>query len=129
MSTTSYLPPVHTVRGILKYTYGIIPIVAGADKFTNLLAHWTDYLRGVESYLPIAPSNFMMIVGVIEIIAGLIVFSYTRIGAIIVTLWLLAIAIVLLAGGFYDIAVRDIAMAIGAFCLFKLYDRKVVALK
>src|SRR5215813_9090527 len=106
-TTTTYLPPIHTVRTTLKVTYGIIPIVAGADKFFNLLTNWTDYLRGVENLIPIAPSNFMMIVGVIEIIAGILVFSYARVGAIIVTIWLLAIAIVLIAGHFYDIAVRD----------------------
>jgi hypothetical protein len=74
--------------------------------------------------LPIAPSTFMMIVGVIEIVAGLLVLRFTRLGALVVSLWLVAIAVVLMSGGWYDIAVRDLVMAIGAFCLAKLSDRE-----
>jgi len=106
----------------LKYTYGLVPIVAGADKFFNLLADWPAYLQPVEHLLPMSPGAFMMIVGVIEIVAGILVLRYTHWGAYVVAAWLLAIAIVLLAGGHYDIAVRDVVMAIGAFCLAKLYE-------
>lgn len=116
-----------SVRTILKYTYGLVPIVAGADKFTNLLTDWTVYLRGVDSMIPLAPSTFMMIVGVIEIVAGVLVLRFTRLGALIVSAWLVAIAVVLMAGGFYDIAVRDLVMAIGAFCLAKLSDKEAVS--
>ena len=112
----------HTVRTILKYTFGLVPIVAGADKFANLLTDWTVYLRGVENLVPMAPATFMMIVGVIEIVAGILVLRYTRLGAYIVSLWLVAIAVVLLLGGFYDIAVRDLVMAISALCLAKLCE-------
>lgn len=116
-----------SVRTILKYTYGLVPIVAGADKFTNLLTDWTVYLRGVDSMIPLAPATFMMIVGVIEIVAGVLVLRYTRLGALIVSAWLVGIAVVLMAGGFYDIAVRDLVMAIGAFCLAKLSDKDAVS--
>ncbi len=118
---------VHTVRTVLKYTYGLVPIVAGADKFLNLLTDWPVYLRGVENILPMEPALFMKIVGVIEILAGILVLRYTRLGAYVVSLWLVAIAVVLLSGGWYDIAVRDLVMAIGAFCLAKLYEEEVVA--
>src|SRR5689334_21611343 len=101
------------LRSILKYMYALVPIVAGADKFFNLLTNWKTYLQPVENMIPIPPGTFMMIVGVIEIIAGLLVLWITRIGALIVMAWLLAIVIILLSGHFYDIAVRDAVMAIG----------------
>jgi uncharacterized membrane protein YphA (DoxX/SURF4 family) len=126
MNTVALTGSTVTVRTILKYTYGLVPIVAGADKFTNLLTDWTTYLRPVESMLPLAPATFMMIVGVIEIIAGLLVLGYTRLGALVVSAWLVAIAVVLMSGGWYDIAVRDLVMAIGAFCLAKLCEGEAI---
>jgi|SRR3569833_280196 len=110
------------IQTVLKFTYGLIPIAAGADKFTNILTDWSKYLHpSVASALPCKPSFFMMIVGVIEIIAGIIVLTRPKIGAYIVSAWLILIALNLLASGNYlDIAVRDIAMAIGAFSLARL---------
>lgn len=110
------------VQTLLKFTYGLIPIAAGADKFTNILVDWAKYLHpALASALPFKPSVFMMIVGVIEIIAGIIVFAKPTVGAYIVSAWLILIALNLLASGKYlDVAVRDIAMAIGAFSLAKL---------
>ena len=113
---------VHQVQAILKFTYGLVPIVAGLDKFTNLLTNWTNYLSpNISALLPFSPTVFMMIVGVIEIIAGVIVLVKPALGARIVMLWLLLIALSLIAGGHYfDVAVRDIVMAIGAYSLFRL---------
>jgi uncharacterized membrane protein YphA (DoxX/SURF4 family) len=110
------------VKTLLKLTYGLIPIVAGADKFTNLLTNWAQYLHpGLKAMLPFSDHAFMMIVGVIEIIAGLLVFINVQKGAYLVSTWLVLIALTLLASGHYlDVAVRDIAMAIGAFSLAKL---------
>ena len=110
------------VQTLLKFTYGLIPIVAGADKFTNLLTDWAKYLHpSLASALPFKPSVFMMIVGVIEIVAGIIVLAKPSKGAYIVSAWLVLIALSLLASGNYlDVAVRDLAMAIGAFSLAKL---------
>lgn len=115
---------VQTVKTILKYTFGIVPIVAGLDKFTNVLTDWSSYLAPwMTNILPISASGFMMVVGVIEVIAGIIVFTKTRIGAYIVTVWLLSIALNLITSGQYlDVAVRDIVMAISAFCLAKLNE-------
>jgi uncharacterized membrane protein YphA (DoxX/SURF4 family) len=112
------------VTTILRFTFGLVPIVAGLDKFTNLLVDWTTYLSpGVASMLPFAPRTFMMIVGVIEIAAGILVLSrLTRIGAYVVTVWLLLIAINLVTLGHYDIAVRDVVMAVSAFCLARLSE-------
>jgi hypothetical protein len=106
----------------LYLTYGIVPIVAGLDKFTNLLTKWEFYLHpGIASMLPFPPNTFMMIVGVIEIIAGIIVLVRPSIGGFIVSAWLVLIALTLLASGRYlDVAVRDIVMAIGAFSMARL---------
>ena len=107
---------------LLKLTFGIVPIVAGLDKFTNLLTHWENYLHpGLAAMLPFAPHTFMMIVGVIEIIAGVIVFIKPAIGGYIVAAWLTLIALTLLASGNYlDVAIRDLTMAIGAFSLARI---------
>lgn len=120
---------VHFVKNLLKYTFGLMPIVAGLDKFTNILTDWTQYLsEDLINMLPFEPSVFMMIVGVIEIVAGILVLIKTRFGAYLVSFWLLLIALTLIFGGSYlDVAVRDIVMAIGAFSLAKLYENKVNA--
>lgn len=107
---------------ILRWTYGLVPIAAGADKFLHLLTDWSKYLAStVTDIIPIAPHAFMSIVGVIEIVAGIIVLIKPKIGSLIVGFWLLGIVInLLLTGQYYDIAVRDTVMAIGAFTLFQL---------
>jgi len=111
-----------SVQRILKYTYGIVPIVAGLDKFTNLLTRWEDYLSlSINKMLPFSPGTFMHIVGIIEIVAGILVLLRPRIGAYVVMAWLTLIALTLIFGGHYfDVAVRDVVMAIGAYCLAKL---------
>jgi hypothetical protein len=110
------------LQGILKITYGVVPIVAGLDKFTNLLTDWSAYLNpAVKAMLPVDALLFMKIVGVIEIIAGIIVLVRPLAGAWIVMIWLICIALQLIAGGSYlDVAVRDLVMAVGAFVLAQL---------
>ncbi|MGF7076031.1 hypothetical protein [Mucilaginibacter sp. 3215] len=107
---------------LLKFTYGLVPVVAGADKFTNLLTDWSHYLNPtIKTMLPFSEHVFMMIVGVIEIVAGILVFLNPQKGAYLVSAWLVLIALSLLTSGTYlDVAVRDIVMAIGAFSLAKL---------
>ncbi|HNA34692.1 MAG TPA: hypothetical protein PL106_16295, partial [Flavobacteriales bacterium] len=59
------------LQTLLKFTYGLVPIAAGADKFTNILTDWSGYLApGLAGMLPFDPATFMMVVGVIEIVAG-----------------------------------------------------------
>ena len=112
---------VQLVKTVLKYTFGLVPIIAGLDKFTNLLTDWSQYLgAGLSDMLPFEASTFMMIVGVIEIVAGILVFLKPKIGALVVMAWLVLIALTLLVSGYYDVAVRDLVMAVGAFSLFKL---------
>lgn len=115
------------IQLILKYTYGIVPIVAGLDKFTNFLTDWTHYLSPtIIEILPFEASTFMMIVGVIEIIAGALVFFKTKEGAYLVMTWLIGIALSLILTWHYvDVAVRDLVMAIGAFTLAELSSTNV----
>src|SRR5690349_5076844 len=113
---------VERVATIMRLTYGLVPIVAGADKFTHYLVNWDQYLAPqIVNMLPFPAHTFMAIVGVIEIIAGLLVLIKPRLGSIIVCLWLLGIAVnLLMTGQYYDVAVRDTVMAIGALSLFML---------
>lgn len=115
---------VQLVKTVLKYTFGLVPIVAGLDKFTNILTDWSQYIsEGFVGMLPFEPPTFMMIVGVIEIIAGILVLTKTKLGAYVVSAWLVAIALTLIFSWSYlDVAVRDLVMAISAFCLAKLSE-------
>ena len=112
------------IQLFLKLTYGIVPIVAGIDKFTNLLTNWPEYLNStLGNLLPFSGSAFMMIVGIIEIGAGVLVLIRPRHGALVVCAWLVLIAFSLLAGGkSFDVAVRDVVMAVGAFALARLSE-------
>ncbi|HEU5291919.1 MAG TPA: hypothetical protein VFU05_14815 [Cyclobacteriaceae bacterium] len=110
------------IQVFLKYTYSIVPIVAGTDKFFNFLTSWSEYLNPtLAGFLPFSEKIFMMTVGIIEIIAGVSVFLKPHIGAYVVCVWLVLIALTLIASGnYFDVAVRDLVMAIGAFTLAKL---------
>ncbi|HVT98016.1 MAG TPA: hypothetical protein VHE33_10960 [Acidobacteriaceae bacterium] len=109
----------------LRLGLGLGPIVAGLDKYFNKLTDWTMYLSPlVTKVVPVSPATFMHIVGIVEIVAGFIVLSrWTKIGSAVVGLWLLAIAVNLVTTGmFYDLAVRDVEIAIGAFALFRITE-------
>ncbi len=123
MGTGDQLNGVYTP---LKLCFGLVPIVAGADKFLNLLTEWEKYLPSIVSEnSPVSPAVFMMVVGVIEIIAGIVVLSkFTRLGAYVVAIWLVLISVNVLLAGFYDIAVRDLVMALGAYSLASLAGMK-----
>jgi len=110
---------------LLRWTYGLVPIVAGTDKFIHLLTDWDKYLApAFANILPMPVYSFMNIVGLIEIVAGALVLIKPRIGSLVVGLWLIGIAINLLfTGQYYDVAVRDTVMAIGAFSLCILTSR------
>jgi hypothetical protein len=116
MATTRQL------QNTLRLTFGIVPIVAGIDKFTNVLTNWSDYLSAnFKGMLPMDPLVFMKVVGIIEIAAGIIVLVRPLIGAYIVMAWLICISLQLLFGGHYlDVAVRDLVMAVGAYTLAQL---------
>ncbi len=106
---------------LLYCTYGLVPIVAGLDKFCNFLVDWSMYLNGqLPLLLGITPTMFMYAVGIIEIIAGLLLLTKPRLGAYVVCAWLVGIALNLINMKYYDIAVRDIGLAIGAYVLVLL---------
>lgn len=110
---------IKNIQALLKFTYGIIPIVAGLDKFSNLLVDWSKYLN--PNLLLFKSETIMSIVGVIEICAGILVLFRPKEGGFLVSAWLVLIALSLLIGGnFLDVAVRDLAMAIGAFSLARI---------
>lgn len=114
---TTQINSLRSTYQLLKFTFGIVPIVAGIDKFTDILTQWDKYLHpGLANIIPFAPHTFMIIVGIIEIAAGIIVLAKPKIGGYIVAAWLTSIALTLLASGNYlDVAVRDLVMAIAAF--------------
>jgi uncharacterized membrane protein YphA (DoxX/SURF4 family) len=107
-------------------TYGLVPLIAGLDKFFNLLTNWPKYLSPtVAGLLPVSAQTFMYAVGVIEIVVGLLVLTrWTRLGAWIAMAWLVLIAVNLATLGLFDIAVRDLAMAVGAYTLARLAEMR-----
>ena len=112
-----------TAYWALRLTFGVIPIVAGLDKFTNLLANWEGYLSPIAvRLLPVSPHSFMMLVGLVEIVVGIGVLSgRARVFGWIAAAWLLGIAVNLLTTGhFLDVAARDVALAVSAFALAQL---------
>jgi hypothetical protein len=122
MEITNSNQVVRSVWTILKITFTVVPVVAGLDKFTDLLVNWDMYLHpGIVSMIPFSAHTFMQIVGVIEIVAGILVFARPAIGGWVVMAWLICIALTLLASGNYlDVAVRDLVMSVGAMSLARL---------
>lgn len=122
MESTNLNQAIKPTFNLLKLTFGIVPIVAGLDKFTNLLTDWEKYIHpGIAAMLPFSTHTFMIIVGIIEIVAGIIVLKKTEIGGYIVAAWLTLIALTLLASlNYMDVAVRDLVMAISAFSMARI---------
>ena len=117
---------------VLRIGFGVGPIIAGLDKFFNVIVNWEMYLSPLATkVVPISSATFMHVVGVVEIIAGLIVLSrWTKIGSYVVMLWLLGIVVNLLTTGmFYDLAVRDLELAISAFALAQITAAREDALE
>lgn len=115
--------PAHQAYLILYAGFAALPIIAGADKFFHLLVNWDQYLAPqVTQVLPVTAHQFMLAVGVIEIAAGLLVAYKPQIGAYVVALWLWGIIVNLLLTptGFYDIALRDFGLSLGALALARL---------
>ena len=116
----------------LRIGLGVGPFLAGLDKYFNLLTNWTGYISPLFlRILPFSGQTFMHIVGVIEIIVGLAILTkWTRLGSYVAALWLVAIAINLVSTGmFFDIAVRDVEMAVAAFVLARVTEVRSDALQ
>lgn len=112
----------HQAFLLLRTVFTVAPIVFGLDKFFNLLVDWTMYLAPVAtSVVPLPAQTIMYVVGVVEVIAGIAVAVRPRFGSLLVAVWLLGIIINLLVlGGFYDVALRDFGLLVGALALNRL---------
>jgi uncharacterized membrane protein YphA (DoxX/SURF4 family) len=115
----------------LRIGLGVGPFLAGLDKFFNLLANWPTYVSPLAlKIMPFSGQTFMHIVGVIEMIVGLAILTkWTRLGSYVASVWLFAIAINLVSTGmFFDVAVRDVEIALAAFVLARLTEARRSAL-
>ena len=115
---------VESARQVLKVAFGVVPFLAGLDKFTNLLADWPRYLSPmVEAVLPVSGQTFMYVAGIVEMAVGVAILTrWTAIGSWVAAAWLVAIAANLVAAGFLDVAVRDLVMASAAYALARLTE-------
>ncbi len=113
---------------LLRIGFAVLPIVFGLDKFTNFRTNWEGYLAPwIVDLSPFGAHGTMLVVGVIEIVAGVAVAIKPRYAAYVVAAWLGGIIINLLSyPGFYDVALRDFGLLLGALTLARLasvYDR------
>ena len=109
---------------LLRTVFVIAPILFGIDKFANVLVDWDQYLAPwINDILPGSGSDAMYAVGVIEIVAGLVVAFVPRLGAPLVAAWLAGIIFNLLTlSGYYDVALRDFGLLVGALALWRLSE-------
>ena len=120
--------PAYQAYQILHIGFTALPLIAGLDKFLHLLVNWNMYLSPTIAKLsPIPTDSLMLLVGAIEMVAGLLVAIKPRIGAAVVGAWLfLIIANLASMGNFLDIALRDLGLMLGSCALWRLaydYDR------
>jgi uncharacterized membrane protein YphA (DoxX/SURF4 family) len=110
---------------LLRTVFTVAPILFGLDKFFNLLVDWPVYLAPwIDSIVPGSPQTAMYIVGVIEIVAGVLVALRPKWGGLVVAAWLFGIIVNLLTlSGYYDIALRDFGLLVGALALSRLASR------
>ena len=122
---TTIVNPSYQAYQILRFGFTVAPIIAGIDKFLGLLVNWDQYLPPVvNNMLGGAGHEFMYLVGVIEIVAGIGVFLKPKIFAYVVAAWLVAIIInLLMIPGYFDVALRDLGLALGALALARLSSK------
>jgi hypothetical protein len=121
-ASTAESSPAYQAYRILHFGFTVAPILAGLDKFFHLLVNWDQYLpETVAKVSPIPAHTLMLIVGVIEIVAGIGVALKPRIFAYIVAAWLALIIInLLLIPGYFDVALRDFGLLLAALALGRL---------
>lgn len=119
----------HQAYKILHFGFVVAPLLAGIDKFTDLLCNWDQYLApAIAHMLPFSAHTFMQIVGVIEIVAALVVWFRPRFGGYLVAAWLWGIIIdLLLIPGYFDVALRDLGLSLGALALARLAEAEAPA--
>jgi hypothetical protein len=119
--------PAHQAFFLLRTAFAVAPIVFGLDKFTNLLTDWPVYLAPwIDGILPGTAQQVMYAVGVVEVLAGVVVAVAPRLGGWLVAAWLGGIIVDLLTiPGFYDVALRDAGLLVGAVALARLSVRHI----
>src|SRR5262245_17535931 len=120
--TSRVSTPAYQAYQILTVAYIVAPIVAGLDKFTHFLVNWDQYLSPIVARMVPVPAHTLMLgVGIVEVGAGLLVAIAPEVGATIVGLWLCGIIVNLLSiPAYFDVALRDLGLAMGAFALARL---------
>jgi hypothetical protein len=128
MERNAAAPTLESLYRPLWLTFGLVPLLAGLDKFFNLLADWPSYLSLVATdLLPFPAQTFMYLVGVVEMAVGVLVLTrWTRAGAWVAAAWLVLIAGNLVLLGALDVAVRDLGLAVGAYTLARLAEARQV---
>jgi uncharacterized membrane protein YphA (DoxX/SURF4 family) len=124
-NATTTVEPARQAFLLLRTVFTVAPIVFGLDKFTNILADWTIYLAPQATALvPLPAQTLMYVVGVVEIIAGIAVAVRPQFGSLLVAAWLGGIILnLLLLGAFFDVALRDFGLLVGALALNRLSRR------
>ena len=119
-TTSPAIRPAHDAFRLLKFGFVVAPILAGADKFFNILTQWPKFLAPlIANRVP--AETFMRAVGVIEVAAGLLVLFRPKLGGYVVAAWLFFIIVDLLAiPGYYDVALRDLGLMLAALALARL---------
>ena len=122
ITTTSR--PAYQAYQILHIAFIAAPALAGLDKFTHFLTNWDQYLApAVERLLPVSGHTFMLFAGLVEMAAAALVAVRPRIGAYVVAAWLLGIIFnLLLIPGYFDVALRDFGLTLGALALARLSE-------
>jgi uncharacterized membrane protein YphA (DoxX/SURF4 family) len=127
--TRAATEPAYQAFLILRAAFTVAPILFGLDKFAGVLVDWEKYLAPwINDIIPGSATDAMYLVGVIEVVAGLVVAVRPRYGAPLVAAWLAGIIINLLTlSGYYDVALRDFGLLLGALALSRLavtFDRR-----
>jgi len=118
--------PAEQAFRLLHIVFTVAPIAFGLDKFFNLLTDWPGYLAPfVDGLVPGTAQQAMYVVGVIEILAGLLVAIRPKYGALVVAAWLAGIIVnLLILGDYYDVALRDFGLLVSALALWRLASRR-----
>src|SRR5918993_58532 len=119
---TRVTSPARQAYRILHLGFTVAPILAGLDKFFNLLVDWEKYLPPFVNNMTGGHGNELMLaVGVIEIVAGLGVWFKPKVFAYVVSIWLLLVVLnLLMIPGYFDVALRDFGLSLGALALARL---------
>jgi hypothetical protein len=119
-STT--MDPARQAYLLLRTVFTVAPVLFGLDKFTNILADWTIYLAPqATAVVPVPAQTFMYVVGVVEVAAGIAAAVRPKFGSLLVAAWLCGIIVnLLLLGAFFDVALRDFGLLVGALALNRL---------